>query len=171
VLENVSILFDNTGHQSSAICCRSAHVAPVVDACRRRVPGARRPTRRCREIFVCDGYEAFTIRTVAKQIGFSPGNIYLYFRDKNEIFDCLVDQSFADLLAALPQPDETEQEDPVKLLRRSLRVYVKFGLDHPNHYRFSALLAACPATASTQAARRLRELAPQSATLHRRETI
>jgi len=93
-----------------------------------------------REIFVRDGYEAFTIRKLAKQIGFSPGNIYLYFKDKNEIFDCLVDQSFADLLAALPQPDETKPEDPVKLLRRSLRIYVKFGLDHPNHYRFSFLL-------------------------------
>src|SRR5262252_9322673 len=90
-----------------------------------------------RKIFVRDGYEAFTIRKLANQIGFSPGNIYLYFKDKNEIFDCLVDQSFADLLAALPQPDETKHEDPVKLLRRSLRIYVKFGLDHPNHYRFS----------------------------------
>ena len=93
-----------------------------------------------REIFVRDGYEAFTIRKLAKQIGFSPGNIYLYFKDKNEIFDCLVEQSFADLIAALPQPDETKPEDPVKLLRRSLRVYVRFGLDHPNHYRFSFLL-------------------------------
>src|SRR5215469_14492245 len=93
-----------------------------------------------REIFVRDGYEAFTIRKLAKQIGFSAGSIYLYFKDKNEIFDCLVDQSFADLLAALPQPEGSKQEDPVRLLRQSLRVYVKFGLDHPNHYRFSFLL-------------------------------
>lgn len=93
-----------------------------------------------RDIFVRDGYEAFTIRKLAQQVGFSAGNIYLYFKDKNEIFDSLVDQSFADLLAALPQPDDTKREDPVKLLRRSLRIYVKFGLDHPNHYRFSFLL-------------------------------
>jgi AcrR family transcriptional regulator len=93
-----------------------------------------------REIFVRDGYEAFTIRKLAKQVGFSPGNIYLYFKDKNEIFDCLVDQSFAELVAALPQPDDTKREDPVGLLKRSLRTYVKFGLEHPNHYRFSFLL-------------------------------
>jgi len=92
-----------------------------------------------REIFVRDGYEGFTVRKLAKQIGFSPGNLYLYFKDKNEIFDCLVDESFADLLAALPQPDDP-REDPVELLRRSLRIYVKFGLEHPNHYRFSFLL-------------------------------
>lgn len=93
-----------------------------------------------REIFVRDGYEAFTIRKLARQVGFSPGNIYVYFKDKNEIFDSLVDQSFADLLAKLPQPDETNREDPVSLLRRSLRTYVKFGLEHPEHYRFSFLL-------------------------------
>lgn len=93
-----------------------------------------------REIFVRDGYEAFTIRKLARQVGFSPGNIYVYFKDKNEIFDSLVDQSFADLLAVLPQPDDTNREDPVSLLRRSLRTYVKFGLEHPEHYRFSFLL-------------------------------
>jgi AcrR family transcriptional regulator len=93
-----------------------------------------------REIFVRDGYEGFTLRKLAKQVGCSAGNIYLYFKDKNEIFDCLVDQSFANLLSALPQPDDTKREDPVELLRRSLRIYVKFGLDNPNHYRFSFLL-------------------------------
>lgn len=97
-----------------------------------------------REIFVHDGYEAFTLRKLAKKIGFSPGNIYLYFKDKNEIFNCLVDESFANLLSELPQPDDTNREDPVKLLRRSLSTYVKFGMDHPNHYRFSFSLR--PAT-------------------------
>jgi len=93
-----------------------------------------------REIFIRDGYEGFTIRKLAKRIGFSPGNMYLYFKNKNELFDCLVDESFADLLAALPQPENTTGEDPVQLLKRSLRIYVKFGLEHPNHYRFSFLL-------------------------------
>ena len=93
-----------------------------------------------RELFVREGYEAFTIRKLAKQVGFSPGNIYLYFQDKNEIFDCLVEQSFADLLAALPQPDKNNRKDPVSLVRQSLRIYVKFGLEHPEHYRFSFVL-------------------------------
>jgi AcrR family transcriptional regulator len=42
-----------------------------------------------REIFVRGGYEGFTIRKLTKRIGYSPGNIYLYFEDKNEIFDRL----------------------------------------------------------------------------------
>jgi AcrR family transcriptional regulator len=93
-----------------------------------------------REIFVQDGYEGFTIRKLANCIGCSPGNIYLYFKDKNAIFDQLVDESFALLLAALPQPDQSKREDSVALLRRGLRTYVDFGLDHPDHYRFSFLM-------------------------------
>jgi len=93
-----------------------------------------------REIFVHDGYEGFTIRKLAERVGCSPGNIYLYFKDKDAIFDELVDQSFAILLAALPQPDETGHQDPVVLLKRGLRAYVKFGIEHPDHYRFSFLM-------------------------------
>lgn len=93
-----------------------------------------------REIFVQDGYQGFTIRKLADRIGCSPGNIYLYFKDKSAIFDHLVDESFALLAAALPQPDPAKREDPVALLKRGLRAYVNFGLDHPDHYRFSFLM-------------------------------
>jgi AcrR family transcriptional regulator len=93
-----------------------------------------------REIFVQDGYEGFTIRKLAERVGCSPGNIYLYFKDKAAIFDHLVDESFAILLAALPQPDESRHGDPVALLRRGLRAYVNFGLENPDHYRFSFLM-------------------------------
>lgn len=93
-----------------------------------------------REIFVQDGYEGFTIRKLADRIGCSPGNIYLYFKDKNAIFDHLVDESFALLLAALPQPSQEKCDDPVALLRRGLRAYVSFGLNHSDHYRFSFLM-------------------------------
>jgi len=93
-----------------------------------------------RQIFVRDGYEGFTMRKLAKRIGYSPANIYLYFKDKSEIFDRLVEESFATLLAALPQPDAAPGEDPLALLRQSLRTYVNFGLSHPVHYRFAFLL-------------------------------
>jgi len=93
-----------------------------------------------RLIFVHDGYEHFSIRKLADRVGYSPGNIYLYFKGKHEIFDCLVEESFSALLAALPQPDDNTSKDPVALLKQSLREYVGFGLRHPNHYRFSFLM-------------------------------
>ncbi len=93
-----------------------------------------------REIFSRDGYEGFTMRKLAKSVEYSPANIYLYFKDKDEIFDCLVDESFADLLEVLPQPNDASDEDPVCLLKRSLHTYVNFGLSHPNHYQFAFVL-------------------------------
>ena len=93
-----------------------------------------------REIFARDGYEGFSIRKLAKRMEYSPANIYLYFKDKNEIFDRLVEESFARLLEALPQPRSANHEDPVALLKRSLHTYVNFGLSHPNHYQFAFLL-------------------------------
>jgi len=92
-----------------------------------------------RELFDRVGYEGFTMRKLAKLMEYSPGNIYLYFKDKNEIFDCLVEESFSSLLAALPQPSGEPGEDPVALLKRSLKTYVNFGLSHPNHYSFAFL--------------------------------
>jgi AcrR family transcriptional regulator len=93
-----------------------------------------------REIFARDGYEGFSIRKLAKRMEYSPANIYLYFKDKNEIFDRLVEESFARLLEALQQPKGANHEDPVALLKRSLHTYVNFGLSHPNHYQFAFLL-------------------------------
>jgi AcrR family transcriptional regulator len=93
-----------------------------------------------REIFSRDGYEGFTMRKLARSVEYSPANIYLYFKDKDEIFDCLVDASFADLLEVLPQPNDASDEDPVSLLKRSLHTYVNFGLSHPNHYQFAFVL-------------------------------
>lgn len=92
-----------------------------------------------RDIFVRDGYEGFTMRKLAQRIEYSPANIYLYFKDKSEIFDCLVEESFATLLAALPQPSAAPDEDPLALLKQSLQTYVNFGLSHPNHYCFAFL--------------------------------
>ncbi len=94
-----------------------------------------------RSLFARQGYEGFTMRRLAEAIGYSPASIYLYFKDKNEIFDFLVEESFATLLAALPQPSGAPDENPVALLKRSLRLYVDFGLTHPDDYRFAFLLA------------------------------
>src|SRR5882672_8005217 len=93
-----------------------------------------------REIFSREGYDGFTMRKLAESMKYSPANIYLYFKNREEIFDSLVEESFADLLKALPQPSGASDEDPVALLKRSLHIYVHFGLSRPNEYQFAFLL-------------------------------
>jgi AcrR family transcriptional regulator len=54
-----------------------------------------------REIFGRDGYEGFSMRKLAQR---------MYFKDKNEIFDRLVEESFTRLLESLPQPSGASDE-------------------------------------------------------------
>lgn len=94
-----------------------------------------------REIFVHDGYESFSMRKLAQRIEYSPGSIYLHFKNKEELFESLVEESFDRLLRALNRlKNGHAQQDPVATLKKGLRAYVEFGLQNPNDYRFAFLL-------------------------------
>ncbi len=94
-----------------------------------------------REIFVVEGYENFSMRKLAEKIEYSPGSVYLHFKNKEELFDCLVEESFARLLKTLKSLQNGRQgEDPVEGLKKGLRAYVEFGLRNPNDYRFAFML-------------------------------
>ena len=50
-----------------------------------------------RELFVRDGYESVSMRKIADKIEYSPAAIYTYFKDKDEILDCLCEETFLQL--------------------------------------------------------------------------
>jgi len=94
-----------------------------------------------REIFVRQGYESFSMRKLAEKIEYSPGSVYLHFNNKEELFECLVDESFARLLKTLMGlQNGAEWQDPVEELKKGLRAYVEFGLRNPSDYRFAFML-------------------------------
>jgi AcrR family transcriptional regulator len=94
-----------------------------------------------REIFVREGYESFSMRKLAKNIEYSPGSVYLHFKNKEELFECLVEESFARLLKTLlGLRNGKEWQDPVEELKKGLRAYIDFGLRNPNDYRFAFML-------------------------------
>lgn len=95
-----------------------------------------------RNIFVHEGYEGFSMRKLARKIRYSPGSIYLHFRNKQQLFDSLVEESFTHLHAAMVRLRSAERNgDPVEMLRKGLRGYVEFGLRYANDYRFAFLLS------------------------------
>ena len=95
-----------------------------------------------RNIFVQEGYEGFSMRKLARKIRYSPGSIYLHFRNKQQLFESLVEESFTHLYAAMVRLRSAERNgDPVEMLRKGLRGYVEFGLRHANDYRFVFLLS------------------------------
>jgi AcrR family transcriptional regulator len=90
-----------------------------------------------RELFVEHGYDAVSMRRIADRIEYSPTTIYLYFRDKADLFDCLCAETLELLVQRLSSHTEEVRtgEDPVAALRAGLRAYVDFGLGHSSHYR------------------------------------
>jgi AcrR family transcriptional regulator len=93
-----------------------------------------------RELFVHEGYEAFSLRALARRIGYSPAAIYKHFKGKREIFERLAEESFAALAEASAKIGDTGAQDPVDRLTRGMTAYVDFGLKNPDHYRFAFLL-------------------------------
>lgn len=94
-----------------------------------------------REAFVRDGYEGVTMRKLAETIGCSHGNLYLHFKDKEALFDCLVEESFDRLGEGMRRMIESGAgRDPVELVRKMGRAYVRFGVANPSVYEFAFLL-------------------------------
>ena len=94
-----------------------------------------------REAFVQDGYEGVSMRQLAERIGCSHANLYLHFKDKEALFDCLVDESFAQFADGLQRLIESARSgDPVTMLRKAGRAYVEFGLTNPSVYEFAFLM-------------------------------
>ncbi len=91
-----------------------------------------------REALLSAGYDDLSMRNLAKSIGYSPGTIYLHFRDKQDLINCVVEESFAKLQAAIQRV--SGRGGGVGLLKKKLRVYVDFGLRYPHHYHFAFMM-------------------------------
>jgi AcrR family transcriptional regulator len=92
-----------------------------------------------RDLFVREGFENVSMRKIAEKIEYSPTTIYLYFRDKADLMDCIVEETFARLVRKGVHLDQTVTE-PMERLQRGLRGYIEFGLKHPNHYRVTFMM-------------------------------
>jgi AcrR family transcriptional regulator len=94
-----------------------------------------------REAFVRYGYEGVSMRQLAEKVGCSHGNLYLHFKDKEALFDSLVDESFEQFANGLKTvPQSAKHRDPVEFLRREGRAYVEFGLANASAYEFAFIL-------------------------------
>jgi AcrR family transcriptional regulator len=103
-----------------------------------------------RDVFSEVGFESFSMRKLAARAGCSLGAIYLYFEGREALFEALVEDSFAQLLSALEVLRDDAGGGPLAQLRRAMRIYVDFGLEHPSHYRVAFLLRPLDHTGGRQ---------------------
>lgn len=97
-----------------------------------------------RDMFLAEGYEAVTMRRLAERIEYSPTTIYLHFRDKDDLFEALCEETFGELAARLGKLAKRGLP-PLENLREGLRLYADFGLKHPSHYALTFMHVQKPA--------------------------
>ena len=87
-----------------------------------------------RVLFAQEGYEATSVRKIADKVGCSPGILYHYFEDKEQLMASIVAETFQKMVERLDS--QANDEAPIRdRLRWGLRAYVEFALDHPHHYQ------------------------------------
>src|SRR6202162_3061543 len=91
------------------------------------------------ELFVKEGYENVSMRKIAEKIEYSPTTIYLYFKDKADLLDCICEEPFARLVRKQNAIDQAVA-DPIERLKKGLRAYIEFGLKYPNHYKVAFMM-------------------------------
>ncbi|WP_336083417.1 TetR/AcrR family transcriptional regulator [Nocardia sp. SSK8] len=131
---------------------------------RRQERGRRRMEeilRAAAAVFAERGYEGTTTNAVAAEAGISPGSLYQYFRNKDEIAAALA-EFYREQLGVLggDVPHESDGLDFDALLTRVLGTLVEFNLAHPG---FKALFARTDMPATLRAA-----VAPAYGALHAR---
>lgn len=91
-----------------------------------------------RNLFADTGYQHVSMRKIATELGYSHGALYYHFRNKAEIFYAIVLKDFTLLdreLQSVLKMEGTKLEKG----RQILLGFIKFGMDHPNHYELMFL--------------------------------
>lgn len=84
------------------------------------------------KLFSDKGFDNVTMRNIADEIEYSVGTIYLYFKDKGEIFFELHNRGFAEFYKK--QLSVQRIKDPIERLKAHGEAYVKFAMESPEYY-------------------------------------
>lgn len=92
------------------------------------------------KMFLEDGYAKTSIRNIADAIEYSPGTIYLYYKDKDELLYEVQAFCYGQLLEAFRK--EAKSKDPLKKLYQICKTYINFGFDNPEFYDLMFIIRA-----------------------------
>jgi AcrR family transcriptional regulator len=95
-----------------------------------------------RDLFVERGYENVSMRRIAETIEYSPTAIYVHFKDKEALFHEVCAHDFRGLGEACA--DLASVRDPIERIRQIGHAYMRFALEHPNHYRLMFMTRKAP---------------------------
>lgn len=91
-------------------------------------------------MFVEEGFEKTSIRNIAERIEYSPATIYLYYKDKNELFFDVHEKGFEKMFEWMKPL--TEVQNPLERLHQMGDMYVKFAFENPEYYDLMFIMTA-----------------------------
>jgi AcrR family transcriptional regulator len=92
------------------------------------------------EVFLEEGFENTSIRKIADRIEYSPGTIYVYFKDKDEILHELHHAAFDQLMVVMEQT--AVHQEPIEQVYAIGESYITFALENPELYELMFVLRA-----------------------------
>jgi AcrR family transcriptional regulator len=93
-----------------------------------------------KNIFLEKGYAETSIRNIAEKIEYSPGTIYLYFKEKDDIFHALHQEGFRKLIGMMLPLQYVE--DPFERLKAMGRMYMDFAKQNKDFYDLMFIMQA-----------------------------
>lgn len=92
------------------------------------------------KMFLEEGYAKTSIRNIADAIEYSPGTIYLYYKDKDELLYEVQRHGYDKLLDEFRV--KANSENPLERLRQLGKTYIAFGLENPELYDLMFIIRA-----------------------------
>ncbi|MCK6552460.1 TetR/AcrR family transcriptional regulator, partial [Myxococcota bacterium] len=96
--------------------------------------------RAATKLFLTEGYERTSMRRIAEAIDYTPGALYSYFEDKDEILLVIHNEAFDRLHATLSEAERVA--DPYEALVRCGELYLSFALENPQLYDLMFIMDA-----------------------------
>jgi AcrR family transcriptional regulator len=112
-------------------------MTPADRRARERAEAQHKILDAARTLFVKEGYDAVTMRAVAAACEYTPAALYHHFPDKEALMRHLCRVDFAALSARFAIA--ANAPDPLGRLVATGAEYIRFAVEHPNHYRLMFL--------------------------------
>lgn len=86
-----------------------------------------------RECFFTNGFEATTISQIAETVELSTGTLYLYFKNKEEIYVSILEEGL-DILYSLMKQSEAPNAPAREIVQGYANAYYKFYIDYGQYF-------------------------------------
>jgi AcrR family transcriptional regulator len=81
-----------------------------------------------------EGFDGLSIRKIANKVGYSPGNIYQYFKNKDHIIEEMISDTYLSLLEILKK-DYKNFDNVSDEITYKYRKYIDFALDNSVYFK------------------------------------